>query len=120
MSRSPMAIPRERQTCTGNRSGFRTEATGIWRPVVHCVAGLAAAAADAGDAGRAGQLWGAREALERELGWRILPYERAQYVGAITACLKAEPIAFQSAAVRGGQMTLSVIIESALGWQPPP
>ena len=93
---------------------------GIWRPVVHCVAGLAAAAADAGDAGRAGQLWGAREALERELGWRILPYERAQYVGAITACLKAEPIAFQSAAVRGGQMTLSVIIESALGWQPPP
>ena len=87
---------------------------GLWRPVVHCVAGLAAVAADAGDAARAGKLWGAREALERELGWRVLPHERAQYDGGVTACLDAAPLAFESGAERGRTMTPIGVLECAL------
>jgi tetratricopeptide (TPR) repeat protein len=86
----------------------------LWRPVVHCVAGLAAVAAGEGDATRAGQLWGAREALERELGWRIFPHERAHYDRVISACVDAAPLVFQSAAARGRQMKPIEVVEYAL------
>jgi tetratricopeptide (TPR) repeat protein len=87
---------------------------GVWRPVVQCVAGLAAVAAAAGDEARAGQLWGAREALERGLGWRMSPHERAHYNVVIEACVDAAPLAFGVAAERGRQMTPDSVIQYAL------
>ena len=82
------------------------------------MAGLAAVSAIQGDTQRAGKLWGAHEALERELGWLVLDYEAETYATPVAACSEADPIVFHAAAERGRRMTPDAVVEYALEAEP--
>jgi predicted ATPase/DNA-binding SARP family transcriptional activator len=84
------------------------------RVYAYCVAGLAAVAAAAGDTERAGVLWGARQALERELKYPVLQYERELYDRLIDVCSENHPTAFAAAFEQGEQMSYDAIIDYAL------
>jgi predicted ATPase/class 3 adenylate cyclase len=49
------------------------------REAAYCVAGIAAVSAELGRAALAARLWGFAEAQERELGFRMLAFERERY-----------------------------------------
>jgi hypothetical protein len=84
------------------------------RNYAYCVAGLAAVAAAAGDTERAGVLWGARQALERELKYPVLQYEREQYDRLIDVCSENHSTAFAEAFEHGERMSYDEIIDYAL------
>ena len=85
-----------------------------WQDAVYCVAGLAMVAATSGAPERAGKLWGAVDALEREVGWRIHDFDRRRYDSMIGVCSAANPIAFEAAAERGRRMAPDAIVDYAL------
>ncbi len=93
------------------RTGHDLKKTRVY---AYCVAGLAAVAAAAGDTERAGVLWGARQALERELKYPVLQYERELYDGLIDVCSENHPTAFAEAFEHGAQMSYDEIIDYAL------
>jgi predicted ATPase/DNA-binding SARP family transcriptional activator len=76
----------------------------------YCLAGLAAAAAGAGALERAARLWGAVEALESDLGVRLLPRERVRYERVVQAACEDEPTALAA----GSELDLQEAIELAL------
>jgi tetratricopeptide (TPR) repeat protein len=88
---------------------------GFVRGPAYCVAGLAAAAASAGDTQRAGELWGAVETLERELGFPVLPHEKARYQKHIQRHARKASDAFAAAVEAGLCMSVENIYACALG-----
>jgi predicted ATPase/DNA-binding SARP family transcriptional activator len=85
------------------------------RGPAYCVAGLAAAAARAGDTQRAGELWGAVETLERDLGFPILPHEKARYEEDVLSHAAAASDAFAAAFAAGQEMSVDDIYTHVLG-----
>jgi len=92
----------------------------MWRLTTHCVAGLAAAATYIDDPDRAGCLWGALDALGRQLGWNLLDVERHSYDRAIAACADRHPREFAAGFERGQGMNPNEIIDYALDAQATP
>jgi predicted ATPase len=82
---------------------------------IYCLSGLAGVAAAAGDCERAGGLWGAKEGLEGQTGWRVLEVDSSKYEERIAACAEGAPMVFAAAAARGRAMTLREAVEYALG-----
>jgi predicted ATPase/DNA-binding SARP family transcriptional activator len=88
---------------------------GFVRGPAYCAAGLAAAAASAGNTHRAGELWGGVERLERELGFPVLPHDKARYEKHIRKHTDSASGAFSAAVEAGRRRTIEDIYAYALG-----
>jgi hypothetical protein len=80
--------------------------------VLLTLAGLASVAAASGDLTRAGHLWATVEAMERQRGMRILPFERERYERVLAAHL-ADP-EFRAASEAGRTLAQDDAVREAL------
>jgi predicted ATPase/class 3 adenylate cyclase len=88
------------------------------RSQIYCIAGTAAALVELHSDGDAARLWGAAEARERELGFRMLFAERQRYERLLWVAHDRQQQAFDVAYEAGVRLTLDEAVVEALSHMP--
>jgi predicted ATPase len=84
------------------------------RGQIYCVAGIASALVELRREREAARLWGAVEAQERELGFRMILSERQRYEGSLSVGRDRLQESFDAAYAAGAELTLDEAVVEAL------
>jgi tetratricopeptide (TPR) repeat protein len=90
------------------------------RSQIYCVAGIASALVGMRRERDAARLWGAAEAQERQLGFRMLLAERQRYERRLSIAHDRVQNAFAAAYAAGARLTLEEAVAEALAHAPAP